>query len=120
MLQLSNCTRISCSRAWKPLKSRVGCGKPSRNLCRCSLTKGDCWSRSLAGEGIVASVGAGGGGEGSGMNRRTAVRAKPLASANTTRFLLRPPPSLRKQLREGRGEEGGEEDEDDDEDEDEE
>lgn len=35
---------------------------------------------------------------GSGINRRTAVRANPLASANITRFLLRPSPILRKQL----------------------
>lgn len=65
----------------------------------------------MAKEGFIIRVEAGE--EGSGINSRTAVRANPLASAKTTRFLFRPALSLRKQLRgsDGRGEEGGSVDE---------
>ncbi|KAE8284877.1 Phospholipase A2 [Larimichthys crocea] len=67
---------------------------------------------SLVGVGFISRVEVGE--EASGINRRTAVRANPLASAKTTRFLFRPPLSLRKQLRgsEGTEEEGSNEMED--------
>lgn len=54
------------------------------------------------------------------VNRRTAVRGSPTASANTTRFFFGPPLSRWKQLRgaEGTGEVDGLEEEDDEEEQD--
>lgn len=104
-LQLSNWTHESCWRAREAGRASVGRGKLSR--LRWSLSEVHCWLCSWAKEGLLPSVAAMA--EGSAMNSRTAVRASPMASAKTTRFLLGlPPASLRKQLRgsEGAGEEG--------------